>query len=161
LREFAQERLDADARGLRARHREYFLQFARRAAGKDGESFEREFANLKQALSTAIEDGAPTYAVELGTALRPHWESHGTLADELRLLERAVALCPEHDPRLHDGLDLLAQLTLIAGNGEQARIYAQRALCAAGDGPVRRARALVTSSRLIWERDQRDQGVTP
>jgi predicted ATPase len=156
LREFAQERLDADARKLRTRHRAYFLQLARQA---DISIAEREFANLKQALVTAVEDEEHAYALELGVSLRPYWEAHGTLPDELRLLEQAVASCPSDEPSLHAGLNLLSQLTLTAGETEQARDYAQRALQEAGDHPVRRAKALVTLARVNWERDQHDGAI--
>ena len=156
LREFAQERLDTDASKLRARHRAYFLQVARQA---DSTIAEREFANLKQALVTAVEDAEHAYALELGVNLRPYWEAHGTLPDELRLLEQAVASCPNDEPSLHAGLNLLAQLTLTAGDTEQARDYAQRALREAGDHPVRRAKALVTLAGVNWERDQQDGAI--
>jgi predicted ATPase len=159
LREFAQERFEAGTRNLRARHRAYFLQLARGAAVGDGSISEREFLNLKQALVTAAEDAEPAYALDLGVALRPYWEAHGTLPDELRLLEQAVASCPNDEPSLHAGLNLLAQLTLTAGNTEQARGYAQRALTEAHDQPVRRAAALVTLARVNWERDQQDDAV--
>jgi tetratricopeptide (TPR) repeat protein len=132
---------------------------ARQAATADSSSAEREFPNLKQALITAVEDAEPAYALDLGVALRPYWEAHGTLPDELRLLNQAVASCPNNEPTLHAGLNLLAQLTLTAGDTEQARGYAQRALQEAGDQPVRRAAALDTLARVNWERDQRDRAV--
>jgi predicted ATPase len=160
LREFAQERLDTDAGELRARHRGYFLEVARQAATADSSIAEREFPNLKQALVTAVDDAEPAYALDLGVALRPYWEAHGTLPDELRLLQRAVVSCPNDEPTLHAGLNLLAQLTLTAGDTEQARGYAQRALLEAGDRPVRRAAALITLARVTWERDQHDDAVT-
>jgi tetratricopeptide (TPR) repeat protein len=160
LREFAQERLDTDALELRARHRAYFLRLARQAAAADSSIAEREFPNLKQALVTAVEDAEPASALDLGVALRPYWEAHGTLPDELRLLKQAVASCPQDEPSLHSGLNLVAQLTLTAGDTEQARDYAQRALANAGDEPVRRATALITLARVKWERDQHDDAVT-
>jgi tetratricopeptide (TPR) repeat protein len=82
------------------------------------------------------------------------------LPDELRLLKQAVANCPNDEPTLHGGLNLLAQLTLTAGDTEQARGYAQHAVQEAGDQPVRRAAALVTLARVNWERDQHDDAVT-
>ena len=159
LREFVEERLDTERRKLRARHRTYFLQVARQAA-TDSAIAEREFPNLRQALMTAVEDAEPACALDLGVALRPYWEAHGTLPDELRLLKQAVESCPNDEPSLHAGLNLLAQLTLTAGDTEQARGYAQRALLEADDQPVRRASALVTLSRVNWERDQHDGAVT-
>src|SRR6266568_8626034 len=155
LREFAQERVATGVRELRARHRAYFLQVARQAVA-DGSIAEREFPNLKQALITAVDDAHPACALDLGVALRPYWEARGTLPDELRLLKQAVASCPNDEPSLHAGLNLLAQLTLTAGDTEQARGYAQRALAEAGDQPVRRAAALVTLAHVNWERDQHD-----
>ena len=159
LREFAQERLDTDACALRARHRCYFLEVARQAATGDSSIAEREFPNLKQALITAAEDAEPAYALDLGVALRSYWEAHGTLPDELRLLKQAVASCPNDEPTLHAGLNLLAQLTLTAGDTEQARGYAQQAVQEAGDQPVRRAEALVALASVNWERDQHDGAV--
>ena len=159
LREFAQERLDTDARQLRARHRAYFLQVAREAANTDAPIAEMDFPNLKQALNTAAEDREPACALDIGVALRPHWEAHGTLPDELRLLGEALADCPKDEPSLHAGLNLLAELTLAAGNAQQAHDYAQRALREAGDEPVRRATALVTTARVRWEREQRGKAV--
>lgn len=159
LREFAQERLDTDTRRLRARHRAYFLQVARQAASADTAIAERDFPNLKQALVAAVEDGEPASALDIGVALRPHWEAHGTLPDELRLLKQALASCPKDEPSLHAGLNLLAELTLAAGDGEQAHGYAQRALEEAGDDPVHRAPALVTVARVRWEREQRGKAL--
>jgi predicted ATPase len=160
LREFAQERLDTGARKLRGRHRAYFLQLARQAGAAEGSIVEQEFPNLKQALVTATEDEEFAYALDLGVALRPHWEAHGSLPDELRLLKQAAGSCPSGEPSLHAGLNLVAQLSLTAGETEQARAYAQRALLEAGDLPVRQATALVTLARVNWERDQHDEGVT-
>jgi len=159
LREFAQERLDTGARDLRARHRAYFLQVAREAAIADSSIVEREFPNLKQALITAVEDAEPAYALDLAVTLRPYWEAHGTLPDELRLLKHAVASCQNDESGLHAGLNLLAQLTLTAGDTEQARGYAQRAVHEARDQPVRRAAALVSLARVNWERDQHDKAI--
>ena len=159
LREFAQERLGAEARVLRERHRSYFLQQAREALAADLSVGEREVSNLKQALITAVEDGDPAFALDLGVALRPHWEAHGTLPDELCLLGEAAEKCTNADPSLHSGLNLLAQLTLTAGDTERARDYAQRALHDAGKEPSRRAAALVTLARVNWERDQRDRAI--
>ena len=160
LREFAQERLGAGARELRARHRAYFLQIAREAAGADRSIAAREMPNLKQALVTAVEDGEPACALDLGVALRTHWEAHGTLPDELRLLGQAADACTHAEPGLHAGLNLLAQLALSAGDIERARGYAERALKEAGDDAGRRAAALVSLARVSWERDQRDKTVT-
>jgi len=159
LREFAQERVQG-APELRARHRAYFLDLARRAVSTDSSRVEAEFPNLKQALATAVQDRDFGYALDLGVSLRPYWEAHGTLPDELRLLKEAVESCPKEEPRLVDGLDLLAQLILTAGDTEAARTYAQRAVQAAGNEPVRRATALVTLARVSWERDQCDEGLT-
>jgi predicted ATPase len=159
LREFAQERVQ-DAPKLRARHRAYFLDVARQAASTDSPVVELEFPNLKQALAAAVQDRDFACALDLGVSLRRYWEAHGTLPDELRLLKEAVESCPKEEPRLTDGLDLLAQLILTAGDTEQARSYAQRAVQAAGGEPVRRATALVTLARVSWERDQRDDGLT-
>jgi len=159
LREFAQERVQ-DAPKLRARHRGYFLGVAQQAASTDSSMVEEEFPNLQQALGTAVQDRDLACALDLGVSLRPYWEAHGTLPDELRLLKEAVEGCPKDEPRLHDGLELLAQLILTAGDTEGARGYAQRAVQAAGSEPARRATALVTLARVSWERDQRDDGLT-
>jgi predicted ATPase len=94
LREFGAERLGSGAPDLRARHRAHFLEFARRRVGGALAMLAREFANLAQALATAVEDGEPARALDLGVALRPHWEAHGTLPDELGLLAKAVEDCP-------------------------------------------------------------------
>ena len=160
LREFAQERLGAGVRELRVRHRAYFLQIAREAAAADRSIAAREMPNLKQALVTAVEDGEPACALDLGVALRTHWEAHGTLPDELRLLGQAADACTQAEPGLHAGLNLLAQLALSAGDIERARGYAERALKEAGDDAGRRAAALVSLGRVSWERDQRDKTVT-
>ncbi len=159
LREFAQERLDTQAQQLRARHRAYFLQVARHAAATDAPIAEEDFPNLKQALNTAVADEDPARALDIGVALRPHWEAHGTLPDELRLLTESLASCPHDEPSLHAGLNLLADLTLAAGDAERALAYAQRALNEAGEAPVRRAKALVTLARVRWEREQRGNAV--
>jgi predicted ATPase len=159
LREFAQERVE-DAPKLRARHRAYFLGVARQAPSTDSSMIESEFPNLQQALATAVQERDLACALDLGVSLRPYWEAHGTLPDDLRLLKEAVEICPQDEPRLHDGLDLLAHLILTAGDTEGARAYAQRAVQEAGTEPARRAAALVTLARVSWERDQRDDGLT-
>ncbi len=160
LREFARGRLAADdALKLRARHRDYFLRVARQAIA-DITVAEREIGNLKQALATAVEDGEAAYALDLGVALGTYWEAHGTLPDELQLLGEAAERCARAEPGLHAGLNLLAQLTLTAGDTERARSFAQRALGEAEDEPVRRAAALVTLARVNWERDQQDEGIS-
>ncbi|HEV2979090.1 MAG TPA: NB-ARC domain-containing protein [Casimicrobiaceae bacterium] len=155
LREFAQERL-SDARGLRARHRAYYLEIARRAA--DDAVAEREIPNVKHALVTAMEDGDAAYALDLAVALRPHWEAHGTAPDELRLLGEAADRCTKGAPNLHAGLNLLAQLSLTAGDSARARSYAQRALKET-DAPTAKAAALTMLARIDWERDQHDKGI--
>jgi tetratricopeptide (TPR) repeat protein len=157
LREFAQERL-GDARGLRVRHRAYFLEIAQRAAAADDVVAEREIPNVKHALVTAVEDGDAAYGLDLAVALRPYWEAHGTLPDELRLLGEAADRCGKGAPSLHAGLTLLAQLSLTAGDSERARRYARRALEEAGD-PTAKAAALTMLARIDWERDQRDKGI--
>ncbi len=125
LREFAEERLDIDARKLRGRHRAYFLEAARQASRDDSSIAEREFPNLKQALITAVQDAEPAYALELGVALRPYWEAHGILPDELRLLKQALATCPNDDPGLHAGLNILGATQL-----DRRRHRAGARLCA-------------------------------
>jgi len=62
---------------------------------------------------------------------------------------------------LHAGLDLVAQLTLNAGDAERALAYAQRAVREAGDDDVCRARALTSLAHVTWERDQRPRKVIP
>ena len=160
LREFLQERTGDETRALRARHRDYFLKLARDTAAADTSIAAPDVPNVKQALLTAVEDGEPGAALDVGVALRSHWEAHGTLPDELRLLKQAVDSSPEAEPGLHAGLNLLAQLMLTAGDSDQARSYAQRAVREAGDEPVRRAAALVTLARVNWERNQRADAVT-
>jgi predicted ATPase len=157
LREFAQERL-GDGRVLRARHRAYFLELARQAAAADDAVAEREMANVKHALVTALEDGDAAYALDLAVELRPYWEAHGAPPDELRLLGAAAERCPKGAPSLHPGLTLLAQLSLTAGDGERARSFAQRALKEA-DQPTARAAALTMLARIDWEREQRAKSV--
>ena len=157
LREFAQERL-SDARELRARHRAYFLDIALRAAAADDAVAEREMPNVKRALVTAMEDGDPAYVLDLAVALRPHWEAHGAPPDELRLVGTATDRCTRGVPSLREGLNLLAQLSLTAGDSERARGYAQRALKEAGD-PAAVAAALTMLARIDWERDQRDKAI--
>ena len=160
LREFLQERRGDEHRVHRARHRHYFLNLARAAAASDTPIAAADVPNVKQALVTAVEDGEPGQALAVGMSLRPYWEAHGALPDELRLLKQAVEACPKAEPSLCAGLNLLAQLTLTAGDGEGAQGYAQRAVREGGDDPVRRAAALVTLARVNWERNQRDEGVT-
>jgi predicted ATPase len=155
LREFAQERIGANGALLRARHRAYFLRIVQEALADDDALDEREFPNVKQALRTAVDDDEPAYALELAAAMRPYWEAHGTLPDELRLLEHAAARCARDHPVLHRALELLAQLSLVAGDVDAARRHAEHALQEAGAVGERRASALVTLARVEWERNQR------
>jgi hypothetical protein len=79
IREFAQEQPRWRRAGAaRMRHREHYLRVARQAVD-DSALPEAEFANLQQALQTALEDHAPGTALALGVALQDHWESHGML----------------------------------------------------------------------------------
>src|SRR5262249_18438395 len=155
LREFAAERMGAEAPRMRARHRAYFLRIAREA-GIEVAIAEREMANLRHALMTAVDDGAAACALELGVALRTYWETHGILPDELRALSEAAERCPKTEPSLHPGLNLLARLNLVAGDAERALGCAALALTEAGREPALRAAALVTLAHVGWERDQRD-----
>jgi len=159
LREFARERLAADEALLRARHRKYFLRVAQVALAGEGALDEREVPNVMQALSTAVQDDEPSCALELAVAMRPHWEAHGMLPEELRLLEQAAQRCPRGDAVLQPALELLAHLSLTGGDLEAARRHAERALREAGDEPGRRASALVALARVDWERDQRAEVV--
>ena len=153
LREFAAERIAGASASLRARHRAYFLQLAR-ATGAEATIAEREMPNLRRALMTAAEDGDAACALAIGVALRPYWETHGVLPDELRALSEASKRCPRSEPSLHVGLNLLARLSLVAGDVDRARESAERALNEAGDDPALRAAALVTLAHVSWERDQ-------
>ena len=154
LREFAGERVGGASASLRARHRAYFLELARET-GAEIAVAEGEMPNLRHALMTAVEDGDPARALEMGVALRPYWETHGVLPDELRALSEAAERCPRAEPSLHVGLNLLARLSLVAGEIERARACAERALADAGGEPALRAAALVTLAHVSWERDQR------
>jgi tetratricopeptide (TPR) repeat protein len=68
---------------------------------------------------------------------------------------------PANEAALHAGLDLLAQLSLSAGDAERALACAQRAVREAGDDSVLRARALTSLAHVTWERDQRAREVIP
>jgi predicted ATPase len=161
IREFAQEKLGAEAAALRARHRAHYQQLAQRAAADDGPVPEEEFLNLQQAMRSALDDDDPAEALRIGVALRPFWEALGMPPAVLHLLHRAQASCPADDADLPASLNLLALMALRAGEAQQAHEYAARALAQAGADPTRRAPALVTLARVAWERDQRDAEVQP
>ena len=155
LREFAQEHAGAEQPLVRARHRAYFLRVVQEALAHDDALDEREYPNVKQALVSAMADDQATYALELAVALRPYWEAHGALPDELRLVEDAARRCAPGHPLLHGALELLAHVSLTAGDVEAARGHAERAVHEAGTDASQRASALVTLARVDWEREQR------
>jgi predicted ATPase len=158
IREFAHERLGSEAGTLQARHRAYYLHVAQQS----GDSMhEEELPNFQQAIETAVADEDPAAALRIGVALRPRWEGLGMPPAVLRLLEHAQARCPADDQDLQAALNLLALMTLHAGDTKRAHEYATHALVQAGAEPALRAPALVTLAKVKWEREQREKEVQP
>jgi hypothetical protein len=161
VREFAAERLGPAAAGLRSHHRAYYLGLAQEAAAAHRAVPEAELPNLQCAIESAIEDDDPAGALRIGAALRPYWEAFGMPPAVLRHLRRALGRCAADDPDLFTGLNLLALMTLNAGDLAQAHDDATRAMAPAGTDPARRATALVTLARVRWEREHRAETVQP
>jgi predicted ATPase len=160
IREFAQERLGGDAPALRARHRAHYLSAAQQA-GPDGAVPEAEFANMRHALQTALDDHAPGTALALGVALQSHWEAHGMPRTMLDLLQLARQQATEHDDDWHAGMNLLATMLLNAGYTDEGRACAAQVLAEARTDPARRAAALVSVAHLAWARERRGDEIKP
>jgi predicted ATPase/class 3 adenylate cyclase len=102
IREFAQEQLAAggDLEPVRGRHAEHFLDLAEEAephltADDQGawlDRCDREHANLRAALSWAIDKGEADRAQRAAGALWRFWQRRGHLAEGRRWLEEVLAM---------------------------------------------------------------------
>jgi tetratricopeptide (TPR) repeat protein len=102
IREFALELLADDVRGdaVRDRHRDWFLDLARRAAPnltsaqQDAwlDELESEHANLRAALERSVQLGDATTALAFGAALWRYWLVRGHMREGCDWLHRALSL---------------------------------------------------------------------
>ncbi len=122
IRQFAAERLDApEAEAARRRHRAYFVALAEANAEKlhTGEEsavsarLTLDYANVRAAVSYALEAEAPDDVGRLVGALYPFLISHGHPAEALGWVEAALAA--------RDRLSDRALAEMLVGGGELAR----------------------------------------
>jgi predicted ATPase len=130
IRAFASERLaeSGEVDDLRARHADWYLEFAERAQpelrGGEGrrwlDRLEAEHANLRLAIQQTLEDGDGARALRLTGAVWWYWLTRGHWTEGRRLLEAALALANEHD--LEESEDVLDGAALLAfWQGDDAR----------------------------------------
>lgn len=129
VREFALERLGAEAEAARLRHADHYLGVAERGAeglrGADqGAWVERlrlDQPNLEAALGWLLGAGHHERGARLAAALQRFWWMRGQLSEGRRWLERALA-APEHIPPA-----LVARLWHALGTAELAQSDLERA----------------------------------
>jgi len=111
IREFAAERLEADGELelVRARHREWYVALAERAAGELSgadqrrwlDRLELEHDDIRAVLDRAVAAPDPPVAIGVGFSMWRFWQKHGHLAEARRRLEvMAAAPWSRDDPRL-------------------------------------------------------------
>jgi predicted ATPase len=153
VREFAREQLPpAEAELLRRRHRAWFLGQARAASERQEFVDDVTQANLLAAIASALEDGEPAEAVQLALALQMQWMSLGTAPQVRALLRRVVDEVPPQTARLVTLVSALSRVLLQAGESEDARRQATRALAMAHEGRdlAALADASFTHARIEW-----------
>jgi predicted ATPase/DNA-binding SARP family transcriptional activator len=102
IRQYASEKLEegGEAEKVRRQHATFFLTLAEEAdpelRGPEDrkwlESLETEHANMRAALSWALERGEPELGLMLAGALGRFWHAHGHLGEGRRWLEEALAM---------------------------------------------------------------------
>ena len=153
VREFAREQLPpAQGALLRQRHRAWFLTQSREATGRQEFVDEVTQANLLAAIASALEDDEPVEAVQLALALQMQWMSLGTAPQVRALLRRVVDEVPPRTTDLVLLVSALSRLLLQAGESDDARRHAARALAMAHDGHdvTALADASFTHARIEW-----------
>jgi predicted ATPase len=148
IREFAAVALDesGDAHELRERHAEYFLALAEdEDAGGAHEArwlrlLEPELDNLRAAYGTAVGVGNADIALRLTGALHPFWYHTSRFSEGLDWATQALLLGGEPRSR-QKAVAAAAELALMQGELEEARMYAERnlELCLQLDDPLRLA----------------------
>jgi predicted ATPase/class 3 adenylate cyclase len=112
IRAFAAERLEADGELelIRARHRDWYVALAQRAAselsGTDQrrwlDRLELEHDDIRAVLDRAVAAPDPPVAIGLAFSMWRFWQKHGHIAEARRRLEAMEAEPWSHeDPRLH------------------------------------------------------------
>ena len=166
VREFALGLLNAaeDRVGIRTRHRDWYLGFARSWApllvgARQNEALSRlaeEHANLRGALEWSITRGDVRDAIALGAALWRFWLVRGHLAEGRDWLDRILALeaPPDLAESRADVMTGAAQLAQNHGAVEKARGYLEDVLrIRRGHGDERGiAQALADLGWMAWRR---------
>ncbi len=130
IREFGLEQLVASGEefSVRSTHARFFCEIAEAAqlVGPDEASeldrLETEHANLREALTWALDAEERVIALRLAAKLGQFWLRRGHLTEGRAWLERALALAPEPEPELRAGtLNALGELHKDAGAFDDAR----------------------------------------
>jgi predicted ATPase/serine/threonine protein kinase len=140
IREFALELLarDAQAAAVRDRHRDWFLDLARRAApnltGPEQDTWlgtlGSEDANLRAALDRSVQLGDAETALAFGAALWRYWLVRGHLREGCECLDRVLSLpaADRLDALRADALTGAGTLAHIVCDNDAAASYLSRAL---------------------------------
>jgi predicted ATPase/tRNA A-37 threonylcarbamoyl transferase component Bud32 len=166
IREFALELFSGDARAdaVRDRHREWFLDLARRAApnltGSQQDTWldelESEHANLRAALDCGVQFGDADTALAFGAALWRYWLVRGHMREGGEWLKRALSLPASESMNALRADALMGAGTLahniseldVAGSYYSRALELRRRL---GE-PAGVARALADLGWLAWRR---------
>jgi len=141
VRSLARERLrdSGESEAAHRRHRDWYLDFVRRAApaffrGTESaavlDSLEAEHDNLRAALSWSLNEAGPrTAALELASGLWRFWEIRGYMREGRQWLERVLAATPDETTILRGDV-LTAAGVLAAAQGDHAAAvrYHERSL---------------------------------
>jgi predicted ATPase/DNA-binding XRE family transcriptional regulator len=173
LREFGLELLDESGEGetIRCRHAEHFLAIAERAMEDEmadapvwTERVQAEEANLRAAVSWALQRGEANMALRLCAALEWYWHETRQTAEGIRRLEEALAL-PAYAPDSRErssALASLGSLQLWQGNLAAARRTLENALHLAGllEDRCPLVRALVALAAVLLQQGEHEQART-
>nr|WP_220454044.1 LuxR C-terminal-related transcriptional regulator [Nocardioides immobilis] len=131
VRQYAADRLteSSNAHQVRRRHRDYFLELARRGvtdycSRRDVEWFattRQEQANIREALEFSLTDlHNPEVAAEMATALRSFWQQSGSILEGYRWLRRALTTTNKPTQRRAAALVAAAILGFLLEDSEEA-----------------------------------------
>ena len=129
IREFGLEQLVASGEefSVRSTHARFFCEMAEAAhlVGPDEaaelDRLETEHANMREALTSALDAEERVVALRLAAKLGQFWLRRGHLTEGRAWLERALALAPEAEPELRAGtLNALGELHKDAGAFDDA-----------------------------------------
>jgi non-specific serine/threonine protein kinase len=138
IRQYAQSKLQGfgEVAILRRSHRDWYLNFAERAASQvlgaeQAEWFDRlevEHDNLRAALAWSLECGEAEKAARVGVALYRFWQVRGYMSEGRSFLERALAGFPERTSVRAKALQAAGDLVRFQDDYHRAKTLLQESL---------------------------------